>query len=109
MIQLPPIRVTQGEPLLEQIQWQKDGIPVDLSDWNGEFSIRRVPGGKVTSYPVATGAGGKIDIDVPDTSDFPTLRGFGERVSGIYQLRLTAPDGEVLTMQGALIVARDVK
>lgn len=106
MIQFPPIRVTQGERLYRNFEWHEDGAPKDLTGWSGQFSILRWPSDRVREYPVQTAPGGVITIDVDDTRDFPIHRGYGPRVTALYEIHMTGPDGESKTFQGSLVVTR---
>lgn len=69
--------------------------------------IKRRVGDRGQTHPVALTDDGEIVVDVADTSDFPVNAvKTGYQTTGIYEIYLRGPEGDGMTFQGALVVAR---
>jgi hypothetical protein len=104
--QLPPLMVDQGQPFEAVINWERDGIPVDMTDWVGTITVKTAPkGDEVGSWFLSLDDSGNVTVTIDDTSDFPALPRLGRFVTAVFQIDLDEPGGAGQVFQGGVAVA----
>lgn len=105
-----PLVIWQGATFRQAFRWSLGGVGVDLTGWTAHMQVRRFPAAATPIVDltdgngITLGADGSVTvvIDAAASAALPALR-------GVYDLRLTRPDGEVVPfLTGVAIVAASV-
>jgi len=110
---LPVLRITQGLPRFVQYTFEDIDGPIDLSAWDGEFTVSRKPfDDPILRVPVTLNAAGEIRVNLTaeQTVELAALLIIGGATNKMFQIRLNAPDPEFNQVwQGDIAVSGTVK